>query len=121
MEIKVRADMDPRYTWDLTPVFENDEAWEAALKDASETVATLGSIPGTLGNSVESFKAGGQQCVSERFQRLLFVQFFGAGKQIDALIFAFFNRLIKVIPLHLQPPDLYSSERICCRHFLFHI
>ena len=51
MELKTRADMDPRYMWDLTPVFESDQAWEAALKDASETVATLGSIPGTLGQS----------------------------------------------------------------------
>jgi len=58
MELKKRADMDPRYTWDLTPVFESDEAWEAALKEASETVATLSAIPGTLGQSVESFKAG---------------------------------------------------------------
>ena len=58
MELKNRADMDPRYTWDLTPVYENDEAWEAALKAASETVRKLSAIPGTLGDSAESLKAG---------------------------------------------------------------
>jgi len=58
MELKKRADMDPRFTWDLTPVFESDEAWEAALKEAGETVGTLASIPGTLGKSVESLKTG---------------------------------------------------------------
>ena len=58
MELKNRADMDPRYTWDLSPIFESDEAWEAALKAASETVKELANIPGTLGDSAESLKAG---------------------------------------------------------------
>ena len=58
MELKNRADMDPRYMWDLTPIFESDEAWEAALKEASGTIQALEAIPGTLGNSAEALKAG---------------------------------------------------------------
>lgn len=58
MELKPRAEMDPKYMWDLTPIFPNDQAWEDALKSAGETVNTLKAIPGTLGNSLEAFKSG---------------------------------------------------------------
>ena len=34
MELKPRAEMDPKYMWDLTPIFPNDQAWEDALKRA---------------------------------------------------------------------------------------
>ena len=29
-----REQVDPRYTWDLTRIFESDEAWEAAFEKA---------------------------------------------------------------------------------------
>ncbi|MGN0802096.1 MAG: oligoendopeptidase F [Candidatus Faecivicinus sp.] len=58
MELKSRAEMDPRYTWDLTPIFESDDVWETALKSAAETVDKLSKLPGTLDESLESFKAG---------------------------------------------------------------
>ena len=58
MELKNRADMDPRFTWDLTPIYESDVAWEDALKAAIETVKGLASIPGTLGQSPDALKAG---------------------------------------------------------------
>lgn len=58
MELKTRAEMDPRYTWDLTAIFESDEAWEKELADAGETVSRLSELPGTLSASVDSFKTG---------------------------------------------------------------
>ena len=58
MELKNRADMDPKYTWDLTPIYESDAAWEDALKNASAAVSALESIPGTLAKSADSLKAG---------------------------------------------------------------
>lgn len=58
MELKNRAEMDSRYMWDLTPIFENDEKFDEALSEASEVVAALSEIPGTLGNSVEAMKSG---------------------------------------------------------------
>ncbi len=73
MELKNRADMDPRYTWDLTPIFKDEAEWEAALATATETVKALSGIPGTLGNSVDSFKAGMDAIftAAEQMERLL--------------------------------------------------
>ena len=72
MELKSRAEMDPKYMWDLTPIFPNDQAWEDALKQATEAVKTLSAIPGTLGNSLESFKDGLDKiyAVTEQIERV---------------------------------------------------
>ena len=72
MELKPRAEMDPKYMWDLTPIFPNDQAWEDALKRAGETVNTLKAIPGTLGNSLEAFKSGLDKiyAATERIERV---------------------------------------------------
>ena len=58
MELKNRADMDPRFTWDLSSIYESDEAWEKALKAAAENVRRIAELPGTLSGSVESLKTG---------------------------------------------------------------
>ena len=58
MELKKRTDMNPDYQWDLTPIFEDAEAWRAALADAEAAVKGLESLPGTLCASVEGLKAG---------------------------------------------------------------
>ena len=58
MELKNRVDMDPRFTWDLSSIYESDEAWEKALKAAAENVRRIAELPGTLSGSVESLKAG---------------------------------------------------------------
>ena len=72
MELKNRADMDPRYMWDLTPIYENDEAWESDLKLATETVKNLSALPGTLSASAEAFKAALDAVfsASEKMERL---------------------------------------------------
>ena len=58
MELKKRNDMNPDYQWDLTPIFEDAEAWRAALADAEAAVKGLESLPGTLCASAEGLKAG---------------------------------------------------------------
>ena len=58
MELKNRAEMDPRFTWDLTPIFKTEDEWEAMMQATTEQIKTLNSIPGTLGESVESFAKG---------------------------------------------------------------
>ena len=58
MELKKRSDMNPEYMWDLRPIYESDDAWREALKDAEARVASLADIPGTLGTSADSLKAG---------------------------------------------------------------
>lgn len=73
VELKSRAEADSRFTWDLSPIFESDEAWEEALKRAAEEVKALSSIPGTLGASRESLKAGLDRinAASEKMERLM--------------------------------------------------
>lgn len=58
MEAKKRSEMNPETMWDLKPIYESDEAWRAALKDAEASVAALSDIPGTLGQSAAALKAG---------------------------------------------------------------
>ncbi len=43
-----RDEIPARYKWDLTPIFENWEAWEEALKTFEQKVDTLASMKGTL-------------------------------------------------------------------------
>ena len=58
MESKARNLMNPEYMWDLTPMYANDELWEADLKECEALAKNLGDIPGTLGASAESLKNG---------------------------------------------------------------
>ena len=58
MEIRDRAQMDPAYLWDLTPIYGSDDAWRKALEEARARVDALSDISGTLGRSAEDLKAG---------------------------------------------------------------
>ena len=58
MQAKTRSQMNPETMWDLSPIYENEAAWREALKGAEASVAALQDIPGTLGASAESLKAG---------------------------------------------------------------
>ncbi len=40
-ELKNRNEMDPRYTWDLTAIYENMDAFEAAFAEAKEMIGQL--------------------------------------------------------------------------------
>ena len=50
-----RAQVDERYKWDLTRIFENDAAWEQAFADVRELSAAFAARRGTL--------SGGRQAV----------------------------------------------------------
>ena len=50
-----RATVDPKYTWDLTRLYDCDEAWETAFAKAKETGDALAAKAGTL--------AGGKDAV----------------------------------------------------------
>ena len=58
MELKSRAEMNPDFTWDLSHMYENDAAWEAAFKECDAEVDRLAAVRGTLGASAESLKKG---------------------------------------------------------------
>ena len=54
----MRHEMDPAFQWDFTHIFESKEAWEAAYAEAQTAVQVLSTVPGTLGTSAASLKAG---------------------------------------------------------------
>ncbi|MBR3179322.1 MAG: oligoendopeptidase F [Clostridia bacterium] len=70
--MKARNEIDPKYQWDFTPIFENDAAWEKELSAVSAEVEKLSAVEGTLSLSRESFKAGidALMAVSQRFERV---------------------------------------------------
>ena len=72
MELKDRAKVDARWTWDLTPVYADEAAWEADLHAASEQVRALAAVPGTLGASAQSLAAGldAVMAASQRAERV---------------------------------------------------
>lgn len=51
-----RATVDPRYTWDLTRIYESDEAWEQAFEDVKNKADAFAACAGTLGSGRESVK-----------------------------------------------------------------
>ena len=53
-----RSEQDIRFQWDLTKIYQDTAAWEAAMQEAEAALAPLAAIPGTLGTSKEAFKKG---------------------------------------------------------------
>ena len=42
MALKTRGEVDARYTWNFSDIFESDEAWEAAYHDAEAAIELMG-------------------------------------------------------------------------------
>ena len=45
---------DPRYTWDLTELYESPEAWQAARQQVLDDIDSLDELRGTLGDSADA-------------------------------------------------------------------
>lgn len=58
MALLSRKDMDPKFQWKLEDIYPDQAAWDAAYEKAQTDVAALSELPGTLGTSKESLKAG---------------------------------------------------------------
>ena len=56
--MQARNEMDPKFMWDLTHMYESDEAWEQALAGVVNDLDRIAATEGTLGTSREAFKAG---------------------------------------------------------------
>lgn len=52
-----RSEVQTADTWDLTALFEGDEAWEASLSKLEERIAGFEQFKGTLGQSVDQLVA----------------------------------------------------------------
>ncbi len=67
--MQARKDLDPKFQWDFTHMYESDEVWEAELSAVVSELPKIAAIEGTLGSSRESFKAG-IDTINEIAQRL---------------------------------------------------
>jgi oligoendopeptidase F len=69
--MQARKDMDPKFQWDFTHMYANDEAWEAELNGILADLPKIAAVEGTLGSSRESFKAGIDtiNALSERLEK----------------------------------------------------
>ena len=57
MEILKRADVPQEFTWDLTPVFANDDAWFAGYEALKALPERIAEYRGTLGKSAKDLLA----------------------------------------------------------------
>ena len=55
---ELRKNMNPDFMWDFSHIFETREDWEKAYSEASELIAGLATLPGTLCESAESLATG---------------------------------------------------------------
>ena len=84
---KLRSEMNPEVMWDLSDIYEDNEAWEAALKEATAKVAGISALAGTLGASAESLKAGLDQlfAAAEQTERVyVYTMLYSSGDNGDA-------------------------------------
>lgn len=57
-EAKARKEMDPKYMWDFTHIFESREAWEKAFSEAEEAIASAAAYQGRLTESSNTLAEG---------------------------------------------------------------
>ena len=62
-----RSEQDIRFQWDLTKIYPDTAAWEAAMQEAEAALAPLAAIPGTLGTSKEGVPLRAQTVVIGHF------------------------------------------------------
>ena len=54
-QLPLREDVPVAMTWDLTKIFENDEAFEAAFSEVQAILPKAQTLKGTLGNGAQAF------------------------------------------------------------------
>lgn len=54
-ELVKRENIDPKYTWNLTDIYETEDLWEADFKWLEENYKKYADFEGTLGNSADAF------------------------------------------------------------------
>ena len=57
MAVPKRSEIPAEFTWDLSAIFENDEAWEAGLKELGTFPPRLAAFAGHLADSAETLLA----------------------------------------------------------------
>ena len=59
-ELKERKEMDPAYQWDLTSLYRDDEAWEAAFSGLTQKVDAVAAFDGKI---VQADTASTAECI----------------------------------------------------------
>lgn len=54
MELKARKDMNPDFTWDLTPIFPDKDAWEKECAEMAEIAKDLAKYNGKIAESADT-------------------------------------------------------------------
>ncbi|MGL4696070.1 oligoendopeptidase F [Enterococcus larvae] len=57
-QLPKRDEIEKELTWDLTPIFKDDQAFEEAYTQLSEEIKTAKKLKGTLGNGSSAFLKG---------------------------------------------------------------
>ncbi|QIK69684.1 oligoendopeptidase F [Erysipelothrix sp. HDW6C] len=57
-ELPLRSEVAEKDTWDLTPMFENDAAWDQEFDAIAASLSEVENFKGTLGKNAESLLAG---------------------------------------------------------------
>lgn len=57
MELKLRKDMNPEFQWDVSHIFADANAWEAAFDEVTKVLPSLEALSGTLSASAENLKS----------------------------------------------------------------
>lgn len=86
MALKNRREMDPKFQWKLSDIFETQAAWEQAFQNAKKAVDTLGALEGTLKQSPQQLKAGLDQIYAATRQvelAYLYANLFKSGDNGD--------------------------------------
>lgn len=86
MALKNRREMDPKFQWKLSDIFETQAAWEQAFQNAKKAVDTLGALEGTLKQSPQQLKAGLDQiyAVTQQVELVyLYANLFKSGDNGD--------------------------------------
>ncbi|HPF37509.1 MAG TPA: oligoendopeptidase F [Phycisphaerae bacterium] len=55
---KTRSDIETRYKWDLSAIYDSDAAWETAFKRVESMTAEFALLKGSLGESADALKRG---------------------------------------------------------------
>ena len=75
-----RSTVDPRYTWDLSRLFESDEAWENAFEQVKQQADRLAQMAGTMKNGKDAV-LGALRLENELEQKLSCVYTYAMMKQ----------------------------------------
>lgn len=85
MSVK-RSEMNPEFCWNLKDIFESNEAWKAALDEATGLARGVAGIAGTLGEGKAQLKAGLDKfyAAAEKIERVyLYAMLYSAGDNGD--------------------------------------